>query len=170
MTRTLILTRHAKSDWDDPMLDDHERPLNGRGKRSADAMGKWLNDNGFRPDLVLCSTAVRTRETWARMADVFGLPEIALRLEKLLYHAGPQDILDVLRGAEGETVLVLGHNPGIGIAASNLAAEAANHMRFLDYPTAATTVFRFGIDDWAKADWRGGTVEAFMVPRDLGVD
>lgn len=170
MTRTLILTRHAKSDWDDPMLEDHERPLNGRGKRSATAIGKWLNENGFRPDLVLCSTAVRTRETWERMAPGFGGAEIAVRLEKLLYHAGPQEILDVLRGAEGETVLVLGHNPGIGIAAANLAADAPKQLRFNEYPTAATTVFRFDIDDWAKADWRGGTVEAFVVPRELGVD
>lgn len=170
MTRTLILTRHAKSDWDDPMLEDHERPLNGRGKRSADAMGKWLNEKGFRPDEVLCSTAVRTRETWERMAVGFGGAEIAVRWEALLYHAGPQEILDRLRTAEGETVLVLGHNPGIGIAAANLALEPPKHLRFMDYPTTATTVYRFDIDDWAEADWRGGRVEAFVVPRDLGVD
>jgi phosphohistidine phosphatase len=170
MSMTLILTRHAKSDWDDPMLDDHERPLNGRGRRSADAIGKWLNENGFRPDEVLCSTAVRTRETWERMAPALGGAEIALRLEQRLYHAGPQEILDVLRGAAGKTVLVLGHNPGIGIAAANLAAEPADHLRFMDYPTTATTVFRFDIDDWTQADWRSGTVQAFVVPRDLGVD
>ena len=66
--RRLILTRHAKSDWDDPMLDDHDRPLNKRGQRSAAELGEWLHSRGYEPDEVLCSTALRTRETWAPVA------------------------------------------------------------------------------------------------------
>ena len=68
MTLRLILMRHAKSSWDSPGLDDHERPLNGRGCRSAKAIGAWLNDHGYLPDLVLSSDAERTRETWGIVA------------------------------------------------------------------------------------------------------
>jgi phosphohistidine phosphatase len=64
MTRTLILIRHTKSDWDDSGLDDHDRPLNDRGRLSAPRIGAWLAEQGFEPDAVLCSTARRTRETW----------------------------------------------------------------------------------------------------------
>ncbi len=168
MTRTLILTRHAKSSWDDPALEDHDRPLNVRGRRSAEEIGRWLAERGYLPDALLSSTSVRTRETWALISRALQ-PRIPARWEAALYHAGPQEILDVLRTAEGETVMLLGHNPGIGIAAANLAAAGPGHPRFNDYPTAATTVYRFDIADWAEADWRGGEVVDFVVPRELGV-
>lgn len=168
MSRTLILTRHAKSAWDDPMLEDHARPLNDRGRRSAEAIGRWLAEKGYRPDLVLSSDSARTRETWSLMAPAFDhAPPV--RWDPALYHAGPQEILDCLRKAEGGTVLLLGHNPGIGIAAANLAASGPGHPRFLDYPTAATTIYRFDIADWDAADWRGGEILDFVVPRDLGI-
>ena len=62
--RRLILTRHAKSDWDDPLLADHDRPLNARGRRSARLLGDWLASRGYEPEEVLCSTAARCRQTW----------------------------------------------------------------------------------------------------------
>jgi phosphohistidine phosphatase len=169
MTAKLILTRHAKSDWGDPSLDDHDRPLNDRGRRSADAIGKWLASERHLPDMLISSTAMRTRETWALISRALPVG-IAARWERRLYHAGPQDILDVLRRAQGQTILMLGHNPGIGTAAANLAAAPHPHPRFADYPTGATTVFRFDIDDWAEADWRGATIVDFIVPRELGVE
>ena len=67
MTRTLILTRHAKSSWDAPVASDHDRPLNKRGRKSAPAIGTWLKQNGWLPDEVISSTSARTRETWDRM-------------------------------------------------------------------------------------------------------
>jgi phosphohistidine phosphatase len=76
MTRTLILIRHAKSDWEHPALDDHDRPLNARGQRSAPRIGAWLAAQGLAPDAVLCSTARRTRETWQGIATRLpGAPE-----------------------------------------------------------------------------------------------
>ena len=163
MTLTLILTRHAKSSWASPMLPDHDRPLNKRGRKSAPAVAEWLRSNGWLPDEVLCSTAARTRETWDRM----GLQADKTRFLRTLYHAGPEDMLDVLSGATEPTVLMLGHNPGIADFANRIARQPADHPRFYDYPTCATTVILFESDDWAQVNWNSGLVLGFTIPREL---
>ena len=84
--RRLILTRHAKSAWDDPALDDHDRPLNGRGRRAARELGDWLASRGYLPEEVLCSSALRTRETWATVAATPLEVIPALRILPDLYH------------------------------------------------------------------------------------
>ncbi|WP_375691612.1 histidine phosphatase family protein [Pseudooceanicola sp. LIPI14-2-Ac024] len=162
MTRRLILIRHAKSSWSDPLLDDHDRPLNPRGGRSADAIGDWLRKNAYIPDQILCSTATRTRETCDRLAvdaPVTHLPE--------LYHAGPDVMLAALRRAEGACVAMIGHNPGIGAFASMLVRGTPAHARFADYPTGATLVADFPVDDWADATMHTAAAVAFVVPREL---
>jgi len=169
MTRRLILIRHAKSSWDDPGLDDHDRPLNRRGRASATAIGDWLAARGYRPDLVLSSTARRTVETWERLAPALPAPDI--RWQRRLYHAEPEALRDVLKTAgTAATVLLLGHNPGIGTAARAFAAAAPPHPKFPFYPTAATTIYDFPVAEWADVDWGTGRVADFTVPRDLGVD
>lgn len=163
MTLTLILTRHAKSSWDSDTLSDHDRPLNKRGRRSAVALGDWLRTKALSPDQVLCSSALRTRETWACMG--FEEPEPAYT--DALYHAGPAKILDTLKSATGRIVLLLGHNPGIAEFAGNIVEEAPAHARFFDYPTGATTVIEFPVDAWRDIRWHSGEVLAFVVPREL---
>ena len=163
MTRTLILTRHAKSSWGDLSLDDHERPLNKRGRKSAAAIADWLREKGWLPDEVLSSTSTRTRETWDRM----GLQADKVCFHRTLYHAGSDDMLAELSGATEPTVLMLGHNPGISVFASRIVRRAPDHPRFHDYPTCATTVIQFDIDDWANIRWRSGTVLDFTIPREL---
>ncbi len=169
MTKTLILMRHAKSGWDDPTLDDHDRPLNDRGRRSADAVGVWMADKGYLPNRVMSSTATRTRETWAHIAPHVPEPAAVDWIDGL-YLASSMRILRHLQQAEGETVLLLGHNDGIGEAAQLLVRQAPLHPKFLQYPTAATTVMRFEIETWDDANWGAGTVRDFVVPRDLGID
>ncbi len=163
MTPTLILTRHAKSSWSSPSLDDHSRPLNERGRKSAKAIGAWLAARGLVPDQVLCSSAQRTRETWERM----GLPTTDVVYTDLLYHASATQMLRALGEAEGPTVMMLGHNPGIGEFAEMLVNAPHPHPRFHDYPTCATAIIDFDIDDWARVAWRGGTVRDFIIPREL---
>lgn len=162
MTRTLILTRHAKSSWDDPMLDDHDRPLNARGQKSARAVGAWLLDKGYAPDEVLCSTARRTRDTLAEM----GLDGTPVFREDL-YHVTANQILRVLSGANGKTVLLLGHNPGIAQFAAEILEQPPDHPRFEDFPTCATLVARFDIDNWQRLAWRSGKALDFTIPREL---
>ncbi|WP_284164962.1 histidine phosphatase family protein [Frigidibacter sp. SD6-1] len=162
--RRLILTRHAKSAWDDPMMEDHDRPLNRRGRRSALELGDWLHSRGYEPDQVLCSTATRTRETWA-VAAAAPL-EVTPRVDFLdaLYHASPDVMLAALGRATGETVMMIGHNPGIGELARRLAARAPTHPDFGRYPTAATTVYDFQIEGWQGLKFGAGSVLDFFIP------
>jgi len=111
--RTLVLVRHGKSSWDLD-VDDHERPLSARGRRDAEAIGRWLSERSLRPDLVLCSTAVRTQQTWeCAMAGGATAGEVQYRRE--IYHAWVPELLTLIRGMPDEihTLLVLGHAPGI---------------------------------------------------------
>ncbi len=162
MTRTLILTRHTKSSWDTAGMSDQDRPLNPRGRRSARALGAWLRSKGLIPNQVLCSSARRTRETYERMGF-----ETAAEVTDDLYLVDANRILRVLSEASGETVLLLGHNPGIGLFAAEILATAPDHPKFDIYPTGATLVARFDIDSWDKLAWRGGDLVDFTVPRDL---
>lgn len=160
--KRLILMRHAKSGWDDPTLDDHDRPLNGRGRSSARMLGDWLRAHELVPDVALVSDAVRTRETFERLkldCPVSFLPA--------LYEAGPDLMLSILRRAQGETVLMIGHNPGIGWLAQNLVADAPPHPRFFDYPTGATLVAEFDVVDWSGIGTGKGRTVEFIIPREL---
>jgi phosphohistidine phosphatase len=111
--RTLVLVRHGKSSWDLD-VDDHERPLSARGRRDAEAIGRWLSERSLRPDLVLCSTAFRTKQTWEyAMAGGATAGEVQYRRE--VYHAWVPELLALIREVPDEihTLLVLGHAPGI---------------------------------------------------------
>jgi phosphohistidine phosphatase len=160
--KRLILMRHAKSDWAPPAQPDHDRPLNTRGRHAATAMGDWLRRNGLTPGQILCSSAARTQETCARL----NLPRTP-DLHATLYLAEAADMLRVLHGAHGDTVLMIGHNPGIAALAAHLVSAPPDHPRFDDYPTGATLVAEFDIDDWAELTRGTGRVRHFVIPRDL---
>jgi phosphohistidine phosphatase len=168
MTLRLILTRHAKSSWDDPLMSDHDRPLNERGKAAAADLGNWLASRGYVPDQVLCSDALRTRKTWSGIAPALpGTP--ILDLKPALYHAGPDVMLAVLRHASGKTVMMIGHNPGIAEFAHRIVARAPLNPDFQRYPTGATLVVDFAADSWADVAWSMGSVDDFIIPRELAV-
>jgi phosphohistidine phosphatase len=160
--KRLILMRHAKSDWGNPMLSDHARPLNRRGRRSASALGDWLRSEDHLPDRVLCSTAFRAAETCTLLA----LP-VAPDLDDRLYLAEPPAMLARLRAAAGARVLMIGHNPGIADFAARLLAAPPDHDRFDDYPTGATLVADFDIDDWSALSEGTGRAVDFIIPRSL---
>lgn len=163
MTKRLILTRHAKSSWDDPLTPDHERPLNERGKAAAADLGHWLASRGYTPGEVLCSDALRTRKTWSGIAPALP-PTAILHLKPALYHAGADVMLAVLRHARADTVMMLGHNPGIAEFAHRLVAHAPIHTDFQRYPTGATLVVDFQIESWEDAAYGIGAAVDFLVP------
>lgn len=166
MTLTLILTRHAKSDWDNPLLDDHDRPLNNRGRRDAPRIGAWLKKNGHVPDKVTVSSARRAQETWEGIASTLGGAPKVNTAEKL-YHASPETLLAYTRGSYAMTHMIIGHNPGIAEFAGRLLARAPQHPRFADFPTCATLVVDCEDSDWRDVQWGMGRVLDFVTPHDL---
>lgn len=162
MTCTLILTRHAKSAWGTDAPSDHARPLNKRGRRSAEVLGDWVRSSRNVPDLVISSSAQRTRETFARMSLT-----VPVVFTERLYHANTELMLKVLQEVETPKVMILGHNPGIASFAHQLVVRPANHHRFDDFPTGATAVIDFKIKTWDKVSWSSGKVRDFIVPREL---
>ena len=166
--KRLILTRHAKSSWDDPATPDHDRPLNDRGKVAAAELGQWLASRGYVPGEVFCSDALRTRKTWSGIAPALsGTP--MLELKPALYQAGPDVMLAVLRNAKTDTVMMIGHNPGIAEFAARLVARAPLNDEFTHYPTGATLVCDFIADTWAEVGFGSGVTVDFVVPKEFAV-
>ncbi len=167
MNLRFILMRHAKSDWDTPASGDFERPLNDRGRNAATAIGSWLAANNYQPELVLCSAAIRTRQTWQLVSAAF--PQAPKGdMSRSLYLAAPETMFQELSEVQDAvTVMMIAHNPGSAILANAIADQAPAHARFDDYPTAATTVFEFKAADWAEIKPGAGQVINFVVPRDL---
>ena len=124
MNRRLILMRHAKSSWASPLLDDHARPLNERGRRDAPNIASTLQSLGWSPQAVCSSDSTRTQETWRGMASVFEDCD-DVTFTRSLYHAGLSDIIDESTGWDDslQTILVLGHNPGWQMALYDLCGE-----------------------------------------------
>lgn len=163
MTLRLILMRHAKSSWDNPDWRDNERPLNERGQKSAAGLGKWLTGKGYVPDLVLCSTARRTRETF----EGLGL-KVPVKFLDSLYHASTGLLLETLRDeARFTTVLMITHNPACADFADRIVSNPPSHDRFADYPTGATLVVDFTAEEWGDVDFHQGTARDFVTPREL---
>lgn len=164
--RRLILMRHAKSSWADAGQRDIDRPLNGRGRRSAPLMAAWLRDRGYGVDAALVSSAARTRESWTLAAPALG--RVKPKLLPALYHAGVPGMLAALRGApDVETVLLLAHMPGIGELARLLVMTDPEDPEFDRFPTSATAVLEFDVARWAEVESGTGHLAAFTVPRAL---
>ena len=166
MTLRLILTRHAKSSWADPSADDHRRPLNARGEESARAIGAWLAERAYVPHQALVSSSQRTRQTWGLISSAFDSAPDASFLDAL-YHSEPETLMERLRGAEGSTVMMIAHNPGIAYFAQGLVDVQPSDSRFERYPTAATSVIDFEAPDWSAVTWNAGTITDLVFVRDL---
>ena len=166
--RRLILTRHAKSSWDDPAMDDHDRPLNERGRRAARELGDFLASRGLEPEEVLCSTALRTRETWDRVAGAVIETRPTVHYIDALYHASPDTMLSVLKTATQPTVMMIGHNPGIAELAAMLPARPIYNPDFRKYPTCATLIVDFQIDEWSEVAAGTGALLEFFTPSGRG--
>ena len=170
--RNLYLLRHAKSSWDDPSLDDFDRPLNGRGRKAARRMAAHLAATGIRPALVLVSPARRTRATWDILSGALeGVPSA---IEEGLYEAGKSELMDRLRHLDEHltSVMLIGHNPGLERLAQGLChghGEETAVARLKDkFPTGTLAVLETDVDRWAKL--AGGTcrLTAFVRPKDIG--
>jgi len=169
--KRLYLLRHAKSSWDDPDLDDHERPLATRGKRAAKTMGRHLAALGVCPDLVFCSTARRARETFERVQRQLGGAS-AVETEGALYTASADELVRRIRSVSDDvgTLMLVGHEPVMSRLAGALAAadesETSRRMR-RKFPTGAFAEIGFEVGCWAEIAPGNGSLRRFLVPRDL---
>jgi len=167
----LLLMRHAKSDWSDGSLADVDRPLNGRGKRAATAMGRYMRQEALSPDLILCSAAQRTRETLARLLP--SLPrQTTIRTLSSLYVDSETDYIGHIRhyGDGSATLMVIGHNPATEDTAMELTGTAASgSLQELQhkFPSGALAVMDFEMEDWAGLLPETGYLERFIIPRSL---
>lgn len=145
--KTLLILRHAKSDWNNSQLSDYERPLNKRGKQDAPRMGQLLRDEDLVPDLIITSSAERALATAEAVADASGFAN-EVKYTRRLYHAAPEQYIEVLHeaGEEYERVMVVGHNPGIEYLLE-LLTDANERM-----PTAALAQIELPIEQWADLD------------------
>lgn len=167
--RTLGLLRHAKSDWGQSNQRDFDRGLNTRGRRGAVLMGEHIRTNPPHWDRLIASPAERVKRT---------LDDAELGLEPVwderLYLAPTETILDILRGAESEAVLLAGHNPGLENMILELVAPSRENALFdeakVKFPTAAYAVLELAIDRWADIRPECGTLVHFKRPRDLDAE
>ncbi len=153
--KTLHLLRHAKSDWSDPALADHDRPLNKRGKRARREVAEHVD--GWDVDLVVCSTARRTRQTSKPVVAALACP---VRHEERLYAASTDDVLAVVRMLpdECDTVMLVGHNPSMEEVTFELCGKSPV------YPTAALGTVELAVDTWSEVAPGVGTLESFYSP------
>lgn len=148
-TRQLVVVRHAKAaePGDGP---DHERPLTERGHADARAMGHWLKEQGIRVDLVLCSTSVRTRQTWADIVESSGLGAL-VEHDQRIYGGSVEGLIDVLEqeGHSARSIALVGHAPGIPVLAAALtegvAAEAEGATLDGGFPTCTAAILRVDV-------------------------
>ncbi len=166
--RRLYLLRHAKSSWDDPSLADHDRPLAPRGRKAARRLGAHLSEEGIEPELVLCSSARRTRETLERLGGAVGGSTV--EVEEGLYAADADALADRLRAVPDEvrSVLLIGHNPGLEELALDLAGRGEALARLEEkFPTGALAALELSTS-WAGLSPGSAELTAFVVPRELG--
>jgi phosphohistidine phosphatase len=167
--RRLVVARHAKSDWPAGVAD-LDRPLGRRGVRDAGAAGRWLAEHGWGPDLVWCSPARRTRETWDALGAGLGdLPAPEVRFDDRVYDASLPDLFEVLHDTPSRRVCVLlvGHNPGVQQLVLTLAQRGSEEARSLaaaKFPTSALAVLDLDVS-WSALAPKCGFLSSFAVPR-----
>lgn len=168
--KTLYLLRHADA-APDSALPDHERPLTNEGRRTAGRLGDFMGREGLAPDVVLCSTARRTRETWERIAPQVG-EDATVIYEEQLYGASVRRILDVVgRVAESaERLLVVGHNPGLEELAEHLTDPDGNGgdpTLGNGFPAGALAVMEARVSQWRELEEGRCALVGFTEPRHL---
>jgi phosphohistidine phosphatase len=170
--RRLILLRHAKSDRP-AGVSDLDRPLNSRGKRTAPRVGEYLAAEGLRPDVVVVSPSLRTRQTWDAVQPALKGPEP--EIVQAIYEAPDSALLAVLRSTPdtAASLLMIGHNPGLQELALRLAGAGDKTGRkrlTVEFPTAAVAVIDFEGETWGSVAAGSGRLERFVAPRELDIN
>lgn len=163
--KTLYIVRHAKSSWDDPYLDDFDRPLNGRGKRNVPDMGQRLSKLGVKPDLLLSSPANRAITTARGIASVIGYSKDDISQNRGLYHASSSSIIEIISETDDQvnTLMIFGHNPGFTSLISALSG-----FNLYNLPTCGICGIRFPINSWRAIHTLKGEKFYYDYPKSEG--
>ncbi|MEM7614540.1 MAG: histidine phosphatase family protein [Pseudomonadota bacterium] len=162
--KTLILMRHTKAATPMPDRPDFDRHLAPRGEENARALGDWLRAQGHIPDLALISGAQRTRETWEGLALE---AEVPVKLLDELYDGVPSTYFGLLGKLDCGSVLIVGHNPTVASVAEHLLRETEVPTELTAYPTGATLVITFDVEEWEEVAKTTGTLADWTIPRKL---
>jgi phosphohistidine phosphatase len=168
--KRLFLLRHAKSSWDDPRLDDHERPLAPRGRRASKLISEHLRRERIAPSLVLCSSARRARETLERVMPALDTADVSI--EDPLYEASAETLLQRLRKVPNDvsSVMLVGHQPAIQRLTLDLAGDGAELARVrAKFPTAALATLLF-VGDWSELGPGSAELAAYVKPKQLAAE
>ena len=146
--RRLLMVRHAKSSWKNPLQSDHERPLNDRGERDAPMMGKKLKELGVSPDIIISSTAKRAVQTAKKIAKEISYSADAIKWYEKLYHCIPAVFEEVLYELDDDirTVLIVAHNPGI----TQFVNELSPAFHTDNMPTCGMVGTEFELEEWTE--------------------
>jgi len=160
--KTLVLLRHAKSSWDDSSLRDFDRPLAERGIKDAPRIGRAIKERALAPDLIVCSTAVRARQTLDLVSKGAGF-ECEKKFEEPVYGASSAELMKLVRGLpdSASTVVLVGHNPGFEDLLGRLT-DGRDHM-----PTCATACISLPAETWSDVDDGEGKVKWMLTPKGL---
>lgn len=168
---TLSIVRHAKSSWGTPSLRDIDRPLNTRGKSQAQKLGTFLSDHELLPDLIICSSAKRARQTLKHLKKKW-TTDAEIIVEDQLYLASPGTITTLLEelGNQHDHIMIIGHNPGLHMLAMRLAHHGkADDLDVLmeKYPTATLSVIQSDANKWEDIESGSGELKHFITPKNL---
>lgn len=160
--KKLILIRHAKSSWENPDWTDYERPINKRGLRDAPFMAELLNKKNIKPDLMLCSTAKRAKETAYFFINTLEVPLEKIQYELGIYEMGTKFIINLLSKLDDsiDQVILIGHNPDITSMATYFSGEFFDNI-----PTCGIVSIIFEFDEWEKITSNNGVLDFYEFPK-----
>lgn len=159
--KELILIRHAKSSWSNPLLDDFERPLNKRGEKNAPFMAKVLKQKGLTPDLIISSPSIRTKQTLDYFIQEFDYKGEII-FEESIYEAPFENLLKVIKNIDDKykTIFLFGHNPGLNDLVDFLIGNFEENI-----PTSGVLQLNFDIKKWENLKEKIGILEFFIYPK-----
>ncbi len=161
--KKIFLMRHAKSSWKDSNIPDHDRPLKKKGEKDAKAMGKMLKSKKLSPDVILCSSAERAKQTAALFKDAISFDE-KIELDDKLYMAEISDLITAIKKApkKAKSVMVIGHNPGLEALLQTLTGKVET------FPTSSIAYISVPIDEWSDLSVEvDGKLKKLWRPKDL---
>jgi len=162
--KTLIIVRHAKSSWDNPMLTDHDRPLLEIGKKRTRLVVNKLQDLHLKPDLIISSSAIRALETAQYLAKGLDYPKEAIKTSSAYYMASTRDLLNEFFDMPDRfnTVMMVGHNPTLTNLANNFLTRPLDNL-----PTSGIVKLCFKTDSWDQILQSELTCELVITPKSL---